>query len=98
MTPPVPPMIDARALEARFEGILEIAADAIITVDESQRIVHFNRGAERIFGYEAAEVVVQQLNMLIPERFGAEHPGHVARFAAGAETARLMGHRREVAG
>ena len=98
MTPPVPPMIDARALEARFEGILEIAADAIITVDESQRIVHFNRGAERIFGYQAAEVIGQPLNMLIPERFRAEHPGHVARFAAGAETARLMGHRREVAG
>ena len=98
MSPPVPPMIDARALEARFEGILEIAADAIITVDESQRIVHFNRGAERIFGYEAAEVIGQSLNILIPERFRAEHPGHVARFAAGAETARLMGHRREVAG
>ena len=98
MTPSVPPMIDARALEARFEGILEIAADAIITVDESQRIVHFNRGAERIFGYQAAEVIGQPLNILIPERFRAEHPGHVARFAAGAETARLMGHRREVAG
>ena len=93
-----PPVVDARALEARFEGILEIAADAIITVDESQRIVHFNRGAERIFGYEAEEVIGQSLNMLIPERFRAEHPGHVARFAAGAETARLMGHRREVAG
>ena len=91
-------MIDARALEARFEGILDIAADAIITVDESQRIVHFNRGAERIFGYVAAEVVGKQLNMLIPERFRAEHPRHVAEFAAGAETARLMGHRREVAG
>ncbi|HET9003225.1 MAG TPA: ATP-binding protein [Gemmatimonadaceae bacterium] len=98
MTPSVPPVTDARALEARFEGILEIAADAIITVDESQRIVHFNRGAERIFGYQAAEVIGQPLNILIPERFRAEHPGHVARFAAGAETARLMGHRREVAG
>ena len=97
-TPASPDRIDARALEARFEGILEIAADAIITVDESQRIVHFNHGAERIFGYDAAEVIGQPLNMLIPERFRADHPGHVARFAAGAETARLMGHRREVAG
>jgi PAS domain S-box-containing protein len=98
MTTPVSPSIDARALEARFEGILAIAADAIITVDEAQRIVHFNRGAERIFGYEAAEVIGQPLNLLIPERFRAEHPRHVAEFAAGAETARLMGHRREVAG
>jgi PAS domain S-box-containing protein len=97
-TPARPNAIDARALEARFEGILAIAADAIITVDESQRIVHFNHGAERIFGYAATEVIGQPLNMLIPERFRAEHPGHVARFAAGTETARLMGHRREVAG
>ncbi|MFL5562718.1 MAG: ATP-binding protein [Gemmatimonadaceae bacterium] len=88
---------DASAIEARFEGILAIAADAIITIDESQRVVHFNRGAERIFGYSAAEMIGQSLNILIPERFRAEHPRHVAQFAAGTETARLMGHRRAVA-
>ena len=90
--------LHADALEARFEGILAIAADAIITVDESQRIVHFNYGAEKIFGYHAAEIIGQPLTVLIPERFRAAHPKHVAEFAAGAETARLMGHRREVAG
>jgi PAS domain S-box-containing protein len=90
--------LHADALEARFEGILAIAADAIITIDESQRIVHFNYGAEKIFGYKAAEIIGQPLTVLLPERFRAAHPGHVAEFAAGAETARLMGHRREVAG
>jgi PAS domain S-box-containing protein len=90
--------LHADALEARFEGILAIAADAIITVDESQRIVHFNHGAEKIFGYTHAEIIGQPLTVLIPERFRAEHPKHVTAFAAGAETARLMGHRREVAG
>jgi PAS domain S-box-containing protein len=90
--------LDARALEARFEGILAIAADAIITVDESQHIVHFNHGAERIFGYTADEIIGRPLTDLLPERFRAAHPRHVADFAAGAETARLMGHRREVAG
>jgi PAS domain S-box-containing protein len=98
MTKTVTPEVDASALEARFEGILAIAADAIITIDEAQRIVHFNRGAENIFGYAAAEVIGQPLNILIPERFRAEHPRHVAAFAAGAEPARLMGHRREVSG
>ena len=90
--------LHAEAMEARFEGILAIAADAIITVDESQHIVHFNHGAAKIFGYTPAEIIGQPLTLLIPERFRAAHPRHVTEFAAGAETARLMGHRREVAG
>ena len=47
-----------RASEAKFSGILEIAADAIISVDERQRIVHYNLGAERIFGWTAAEAMI----------------------------------------
>ena len=87
-----------RESEARLAGILGIAADAIITVDEEQRIVHFNRGGESIFGYEAGEVIGEHLDVLIPPRFRATHSAHVERFAAGAETARQMGHRREVSG
>lgn len=87
-----------RASEAKFEGILAIAADAIISVDETQRIVQFNQGAERIFGYAAAEAIGQPLEMLLPERFRSAHAHHIRQFAAGAESARLMGHRREVFG
>ena len=94
-----PPLTDVlRDSEAKLAGILAIAADAIITVDEDQRIVHFNRGAESIFGYEATEVVGQNLNILIPPRFRPTHPQHVRSFAAAGETARQMGHRREVSG
>ena len=39
------------AAKARFEGIVEIAEDAIISVDSSQRVVLFIRGAEKVFGY-----------------------------------------------
>jgi PAS domain S-box-containing protein len=88
----------AHASHAKFAAILEIAADAIITVDAERRILHFNRGAEEIFGYAAAEVIGEPLELLLPERFRAVHPRHVQEFGESAEPARRMGHRREVSG
>ncbi len=87
-----------RASEAKFSGILEIAADAIISVDERQRIVHYNLGAERIFGWKAAEVMGHELGMLLPERFRAGHARFMQGFGGGAESARQMGERRVIAG
>jgi PAS domain S-box-containing protein len=87
-----------RASEAKFSGILAIAADAIITVDQTQRIVHFNRGAEEIFGYAAAEAIGRHLAVLIPPRFRTVHEQHMERFARSPETARRMGERREIFG
>ena len=87
-----------RASEAKFEGLLEIAMDAIITIDVTQRILQFNRGAERIFGYVAAEVVGEPLGMLLPERFRGSHAGMVRGFAGAAEHARQMAERREIFG
>lgn len=84
--------------EARFAGILGIAAEAIIAVDEEQRIVLFNQSAEQTFGYSAQEIIGQPLDRLLPERFAAAHGAHVRRFGAGAETARRMGQRRTVYG
>src|SRR5262245_26729198 len=89
---------ELRASEAKFAGILAIAADAIITIDESHRILHFNQGAEEIFGYSAAEAIGQPLSILIPERYRETHDDHVRAFGRGQETARRMGHRREVSG
>jgi PAS domain S-box-containing protein len=81
-----------------YEQILEVAADAIVTINEAQRIVHFNRGAEHIFGYDKSEVLGKPLGVLLPERFRVSHEEHVVAFGQSGETARLMGHRREVFG
>ena len=87
-----------RASEAKFSGILGIAADAIITVDQTHRIVHFNRGAEEIFGYKEADAIGRHLNILIPARYRPGHEAHMQRFAQAPETARRMGERREIFG
>ncbi len=87
-----------RRSEERLSGILAIAADAIVSMDEKGRIVLFNQGAERIFGYTSAEIMGQPLDTLIPQRIRSSHAAHVQRFAASGVTAQRMGERREVAG
>jgi len=64
----------------RMEGIVQSAMDAIITIDESLRVVLFNPAAEKIFGYSADEVLGQSVTMLIPERFRPRHDQYVRRF------------------
>jgi PAS domain S-box-containing protein len=76
--------------------ILDLADDAIISADQEQRILVFNRGAERIFGYSADEVKGKPLDMLLPDRFADVHRHHVARFGEGPVTARRMGDRSEI--
>jgi PAS domain S-box-containing protein len=78
---------------AMIEGIVSIAADAIISIDDDQRITIFNRGAEEIFGWQAAEVIGKPVDLLIPERFRAAHRRHVVRFAAEPTTSRRLSER-----
>jgi PAS domain S-box-containing protein len=87
-----------RASEAKFSGILGIAADAIISVDHDRRIVHFNRGAEEIFGHNAADAIGRHLNILIPARYRSGHDAYMEAFAQSPTTARRMGERREIFG
>ncbi|MEX2180788.1 MAG: PAS domain-containing sensor histidine kinase [Gemmatimonadaceae bacterium] len=87
-----------RASEAKFSGILEIAADAIISVDSRQRIVHFNRGAEQIFGWSAADALGKELAFLLPSRHRGVHAQHVAGFGRSSESSRVMGERRVISG
>lgn len=85
-----------RLSEARFEGILSIASDAVVSVDEARRITFFNRGAEEIFGYSAREARGQPLDLLIPERFQAIHREHVRQFGHSPVVARRMGERGDI--
>jgi PAS domain S-box-containing protein len=79
--------------EAKFAGIVAIALDAVISIDDRQRIAIFNNGAEQIFGYTKEEAVGNPLETLIPERFRRAHRQHVERFASGDAIARRVRER-----
>lgn len=49
------------------------AADAIVIADREGRVVLWNGGAEKLFGYSAAEAMGESLDLVIPERFRARH-------------------------
>lgn len=84
--------------EARMRGILDSAMDAIITIDEAQRIVLFNAAAERMFGCPADQALGAPLSWFIPERFREHHGEHVRRFGATGVSSRRMGVARVVTG
>ena len=89
---------ELRASEAKFAGILDIAVDAIISIDERQRIVHFNSGAESIFGYDRSEVLGRPLAMLLPTRHEHAHASHLSAFGKSPDRSRRMGERRQIHG
>jgi PAS domain S-box-containing protein len=82
----------------RLAEILDIAEDGVVTVDLRRRIVLFNRGAAKIFGYRPEEVLGRPLEDLLPERYRSAHPSQVAEFAGGPDISRVMGERRLVFG
>jgi two-component system sensor kinase FixL len=71
-------------------GIINSATDAIITINEDHVIVGYNRGAEQMFGYTRQEALGQDLNIIIPPPYKAEHRAYVRRYVATRE-ARMIG-------
>ncbi len=84
--------------QAQFAGILDIAEDAIISIDPQQQITLFNKGAERIFGYAASELLGQPLDILLPTQSAQVHRQHVTDFKGSPVQARRVGERREILG
>ncbi len=79
----------------RLRSILETAVDAIVIIDERGIVESVNPAALRMFGYRADEVVGQNVNMLMPQPFAAEHTGYIQRYLRTGE-AKIIGIGREI--
>lgn len=76
---------------ARRRAVIDAQLDGIICMDDEGRVVSFNAGAERLWGWRAADVVGQPVATLLPERFRAAHEAGYKRYlATGATT--ILGH------
>jgi PAS domain S-box-containing protein len=77
--------------QARLAAIVDSAMDAIITVDEQQRVVLFNRAAEQVFRCRREQALGSSLDRFLPSRFRAAHRGHIEQFGRTGGTSRRMG-------
>ncbi|HUE70441.1 MAG TPA: PAS domain S-box protein [Pirellulaceae bacterium] len=88
---------DRKQAEDRFRLIVESAPNAIVMVNAEGHIVLVNAQTEYSFGYHREELVGQSVEILVPERFRARHPGYRASFFASPQT-RPMGAGRDLYG
>ncbi|MDP6515554.1 MAG: PAS domain S-box protein [Alphaproteobacteria bacterium] len=86
-----------RERESRLRSIIETAPDAIVTVDENAVIESFSPAAERLFGFSAAEVIGQKINILMPKPERDRHDQYLARYLRTGKS-QIIGIGREVTG
>jgi PAS domain S-box-containing protein len=79
------------ASQLRLEGIIQSAMDAIITVDQDQKVVLFNHAAEQMFQIPAEKAIGESLDRFMPQRFRSSHREHVQAFGRSGATSRRMG-------
>jgi PAS domain S-box-containing protein len=81
---------ERKRTEAKFQGLVESAPDAVVAVDERGIIRIVNRQAETVFGYARDELVGQNIEILVPDVVKPVHPRHRGKYFRDPKT-RPMG-------
>lgn len=95
--PPDLPPISRTVSEAQLLSVLDTAVDGIIVIDDRARMLLFNKACEALFGYEAAEVIGENVKILMPPEYSLEHDAYVNHYLDTGEK-RIIGIGREVKG
>ena len=95
---PEPHSVDAlRISDARWRAVIDAAVDGIIVIDARGRIEAFNRAAEQMFGYREADIIGQNVRLLMPDPDRSRHDGYLRHHLETGEK-RIIGIGRAVTG
>ena len=88
---------EIREVATRLKALVETAVDGVIMMDGGGSVLMFNPACEKMFGYDAAEVIGQNVKMLMPSPYREEHDGYLENFHRTGER-KIIGIGREVTG
>ncbi len=97
MQQPPRPEKDLETAEQRMRSVVDHVIDGIVTIDEGGNVESFNPAAEKMFGYQSAEVLGRNVKMLMPEPYYSEHDAYLDNYVSTGKP-KIIGIGREVVG
>ncbi|WP_339768665.1 PAS domain-containing sensor histidine kinase [uncultured Paraglaciecola sp.] len=88
---------DLKDNQASLQAIVDNTVDGLITINEVGRVETFNKACEVLFGYKTAEVIGNNVKMLMPEPYHSEHDGYLKNYHTSG-TKKIIGSGRQVEG
>jgi PAS domain S-box-containing protein len=82
---------------ARLKAVVETAVDGVILIDAQGLVLMFNPACEKLFKFKAEEIIGQNVKMLMPAPYRAEHDGYLNNFHR-TRVRKIIGIGREVTG